>query len=300
MTAKQPDVMDEFRKLMAGLPQPKAPLVAKSEVKAESPPVVTFKKVTKTYGGKKPSTAIKDVTFTVEDLPDIGEFCTILGPSGCGKSTILKLIAGLEPQFPHTNGEVLVFGKPVNGPGSDRGMVFQEYTAFENRSVRDNVAFGLECRGVPRKERHDKADVWIKNVGLDPAKHGDKYPNQLSGGMRQRVAIARTLILDPKILLMDEPFGALDPMTRLRMQDLLVRLWAKSNNTIFFVTHSIDEAVFLGDRIYIMSPSPGTLVEEIKEKRYAEAALEAKARPDFSERVKYIEAKIAKMEGDKI
>ena len=118
--------------------------------------------------------------------------------------------------------------------------------------------------------------------------------------MRQRVAIARTLILDPKILLMDEPFGALDPMTRLRMQDLLIKLWAKSNNTVFFVTHSIDEAVFLGDRIYIIGPSPGTLVEEIKERRYAESALEAKARPDFSERVKYIEAKIAKMEGDKI
>jgi NitT/TauT family transport system ATP-binding protein len=307
MSAKQPDVMDEFRKLQASMVLPTVPATLATPsatpvtpTTVVRPPVVTFKKVTKTYGGAKPSTAIKDVSFVVEDLPDIGEFCAILGPSGCGKSTILKLIAGLEPQFPHTSGEVSIFGKPVNGPGADRGMVFQEYTAFENRTVRDNVAFGLECRGVSRKERHEKADEWIKNVGLDPLKHGDKYPNQLSGGMRQRVAIARTLILDPKILLMDEPFGALDPMTRLRMQDLLIKLWAKSNNTVFFVTHSIDEAVFLGDRIYIIGPSPGTLVEEIKEHRYEEKALEAKARADFSERVKYIEAKIAKMEGDKI
>jgi NitT/TauT family transport system ATP-binding protein len=142
-------------------------------------------------------------------------------------------------------------------------MVFQEYTAFDNRTVLDNVAFGLECSGVPKAERHDRAMKWIAKVGLSPERDALKYPHQLSGGMRQRVAIARTLILNPRIVLMDEPFGALDPMTRLRMQDLLSDLWSKAEATVFFVTHSIEEAVFLGDRIYLFSPAPGTIIEEI-------------------------------------
>ncbi|MBN1344533.1 MAG: ABC transporter ATP-binding protein [Phycisphaerae bacterium] len=230
------------------------------------PPVVAFRKVAKTYGVGRPNafTAIKDVTFVVEDLPGKGEFVCILGPSGCGKSTILRLIAGLAPQHPATEGEVLVQGRPVSGPGADRGMVFQDYTSFDHRTVLDNVTFGLECLGMGRRDRDALGREWIRRVGLDVGSDQDKYPHELSGGMRQRVAIARTLILRPKIILMDEPFGALDPHTRMNMQDLLVTLWRDVEATVFFVTHSIEEAVFLGDRVYVLSNSPGTILRELE------------------------------------
>ncbi|MBI5512080.1 MAG: ABC transporter ATP-binding protein [Deltaproteobacteria bacterium] len=232
---------------------------------AARPHVVQFTKVTKSFGvGRKSFTAIKDVTFTVEDLHGKGEFIPLLGPSGCGKSTVLRLIAGLKPQFPATAGEVLVFGKPVSGPGADRGMVFQDYTSFDHRTVEDNIAFGLECRGVGAAERLKLSREWIEKVGLSVSHDAKKYPHELSGGMRQRVAIARTLILKPRIILMDEPFGALDPTTRLHMQDLIVRLWREQEATVFFVTHSIEEAVYLGDRVYIFSSSPGTLLKEMR------------------------------------
>jgi NitT/TauT family transport system ATP-binding protein len=197
------------------------------------------------------------------DRPNKGEFITLLGPSGCGKSTVLRLIAGLRPQFPATKGTVKVLGKQVDGPGPDRGMVFQDYTSFDNRTVLDNIAFGLECAGVVRKEREDRAREWIGKVGLNPKDDAEKFPHELSGGMRQRVAIARTLILKPRIILMDEPFGALDPVTRLNMQDLLVGLWREQEATVFFVTHSVEEAVYLGDRIYIFSKAPGTIIKEM-------------------------------------
>ncbi len=226
-----------------------------------SVPVVQFTNVSKTYDNGL--TAIRDITFTVEDRPDRGEFVSILGPSGCGKSTILRLIAGLRPQHPATAGTVLVGGAPVTGPGSDRGMVFQDYTAFDHRSVVDNVAFGLECRGVPSAERREQALEWVKRVGLNVDRDADKYPHELSGGMRQRVAIARSLILTPKIILMDEPFGALDPTTRYNMQDLIVKLWHDLHATVFFITHSIEEAVYLGDRVYVMSPAPGTILKQV-------------------------------------
>ncbi len=252
---------------VAPAPAPSAtPAVPSAETHAaERPHVVQFTKVTKSYGeGPKAFTSIKDVSFTVADLPGRGEFITILGPSGCGKSTVLRLIAGLAPQFPQTSGELLVFGKPVTAPGADRGMVFQDYTSFDNRTVEDNIAFGLECRGVPQKERLEQARQWIEKVGLSVARDARKYPHELSGGMRQRVAIARTLILKPRIILMDEPFGALDPTTRLNMQDLIVKLWKDQEATVFFVTHSIEEAVYLGDRAYIFSSSPGTILKEMK------------------------------------
>jgi len=227
-------------------------------------PVVQFRNVTKRYGaGAKAVTAIEDITFTVEDRPNKGEFIAVLGPSGCGKSTVLRLIAGLGPQHPPSAGEVLVVGRPVAGPGADRGMVFQDYTSFDHRTVEDNVAFGLECRGVPARERREQAREWIAKVGLSVATDARKYPHELSGGMRQRVAIARSLILRPRIILMDEPFGALDPATRLSMQDLIVGLWRELEATVFFVTHSIEEAVYLGDRAYIMSSSPGRLLREM-------------------------------------
>jgi NitT/TauT family transport system ATP-binding protein len=224
------------------------------------PNVVDFRGVTKRFGAL---TIIRDVTFSVPDLPNKGEFIAILGPSGCGKSTVLRLIAGLRPHFPATEGTVLVTEKPVARPGSDRSMVFQDYTSFDNRTVEDNVAFGLECRGMPAKERRERAREWIAKVGLNVTRDATKYPSELSGGMRQRVAIARTLILSPRIILMDEPFGALDPTTRLHMQELLVHLWKEAEATVFFVTHSIEEAVYLGDRVYIFSSAPGTIIREM-------------------------------------
>jgi NitT/TauT family transport system ATP-binding protein len=273
-----------------------APTVAPAV--AAAPSIVKFKDVTKTYaiGTKREYTAIKNVTFDVPDLPGIGELVTILGPSGCGKSTVLKQIAGLEPQHPPTSGEVHLYGKPVLGPGADRGMVFQEYTAFDNRTVVENIAFGLECRGMPRNERMELATEWVGKVGLDPKRDTHKYPSQLSGGMRQRVAIARSLILRPRILLMDEPFGALDPMTRLRMQDLLVHLWREIHPTIFFVTHSLEEGVYLGDRVYLFSAAPGTIVEELTVPPPDRPALVMQSEPEFIEKVRYVRDRIAKIE----
>ena len=171
--------------------------------------MVEFRQVTKTYNAGLPNafTAIRDISFAVEDLESKGEFVCVLGPSGCGKSTILRLIAGLEPQHPPTSGEVLVMGRPVVGPGSDRGMVFQDYTSFDHRTVLENVTFGLECLHVPRRQRDELGRRWLARVGLSVSEDADKYPHELSGGMRQRVAIARTLILRPRIILMDEPFG---------------------------------------------------------------------------------------------
>lgn len=249
--------------------------------------VVEFKGVSKTYNVGRPDafTAIRDVSFSIPDLPDKGEFVAILGPSGCGKSTVLRLIAGLTPQHPPTIGSVLVENRPVPGPGPDRGMVFQDYTSFDNRTVLDNIAFGLECRGVSREERHETARTWIGKVGLDVDSDALKYPHELSGGMRQRVAIARTLILHPKIILMDEPFGALDPHTRMQMQDLLVGLWNEVQATVFFVTHSIEESVYLGDRVFIMSRSPGTVLHQIEVEPPNRPALEMQREPAFQETV---------------
>ena len=262
------------------------------------PAVVTFSHVTKTYnaGRSNAFTAIRDVSFVVEDLPNKGEFVCVLGPSGCGKSTILRLIAGLEPQHPPTAGDVLVQGKPVERPGADRGMVFQDYTSFDHRTVLENVTFGLECQGVPRKFRFELGREWISKVGLNVANDERKFPHELSGGMRQRVAIARTLILRPRIILMDEPFGALDPNTRSNMQDLLVRLWKEVHATVFFITHSIEEAVFLGDRVYLMSNSPGTILEEMQIEPPDRPATEMQRQPRFLDTVHYIRDKISKFE----
>lgn len=262
------------------------------------PHVVQFTGVTKTFnlGQANEFTAIKDVTFVVEDLPNKGEFICVLGPSGCGKSTILRLIAGLEPHHPATSGEVLVLGRPVTEPGSDRGMVFQDYTSFDHRTVLENVTFGLECQGVLRREREELGREWIKRVGLNVDKDADKYPHELSGGMRQRVAIARTLILRPRIILMDEPFGALDPMTRMNMQDLLVALWRSVEATVFFVTHSIEEAVFLGDRVYVMSNSPGTILKELTIEPSSRPSREMQRDPRFQETVFFIRDLISQLE----
>ena len=258
-------------------------------------PVVMFENVTKTYnaGSGNAFTAIKDVSFIVDDKPNEGEFIGILGPSGCGKSTILKLIAGLSPQHPPTSGSVCVLGKEVRGPGADRGMVFQDYTSFDHRTVLANVTFGLECHGVGRAIREELGRHWIEQVGLDVVKDAGKYPHELSGGMRQRVAIARSLILKPRVILMDEPFGALDPQTRLNMQDLLVELWRKVEATVFFVTHSIEEAVYLGDRVYVLSSSPGSLVRELEVEPPNRPAAQMQREQTFQDTIFYLRDLIA-------
>jgi NitT/TauT family transport system ATP-binding protein len=244
------------------------------------PDVVVFKNVTKAFGhGPNAKVAIENISFVVEDLPDIGELVTLVGPSGCGKSTLLRSIAGLKPHFPPTKGEVLVFGKPITEPGPDRGLVDQRYSLLPHLTVLENVAFGLKLRGVKRSERLERAAEWVKKVGLDGFE--EKFPSELSGGMQQRVALAATLILGPRILLMDEPFGALDPGIRLRMQELLISLWKEQQATVFLVTHSVEEAVYLGDRVFLMAAKPGRLVEVLKVPRPNESPEESRRKPWF-------------------
>jgi ABC-type nitrate/sulfonate/bicarbonate transport system ATPase subunit len=207
--------------------------------------------------------ALKDVNLDIEDEfssdgRDVGEFRVLLGPSGCGKSTILRLIAGLDHP---SSGEVLVNGHRVTGPGSDRGMVFQKYTSFAWLTVAANIEYGLRIKGTPPAERRQIVDHLVQAVGL--AGFEKAYPHTLSGGMQQRVAIARSLAVRPQVLLMDEPFGALDAQTRNDMQSLLLNIWDETAATILFVTHDVAEAVYLADRIYIVSPRPGTIIEEI-------------------------------------
>jgi ABC-type nitrate/sulfonate/bicarbonate transport system ATPase subunit len=228
---------------------------------AETPNVLELQSVGKTFvtpDGKE-FHAIKDVDLAVKDEEGRGEFRVFLGPSGCGKSTILNIVAGL---FPPSTGQALLRGRPIVGPGPDRGMVFQSYSSYPWLTVVENVAFGLMLRGVPKDEREQVARVWVKKVGLSGSEK--KYPNQLSGGMRQRVAIARTLAVKPQIILMDEPFGALDVQTRLGMQNLINELWEEIEGTILFVTHDIAEAVYLADKIHILSAGPGRIVDEVE------------------------------------
>jgi len=261
---------------------PQATNKANGTQSSSRPDVVVFKNVTKSFGaGPAARVAIQDISFVIEDLPDIGELITIVGPSGCGKSTLLRSIAGLKPHFPPTKGEVLVFDKPVQAPGPDRGLVDQKYSLLPHLNVLENVAFGLKLRGVGRSERRDRAQTWVKKVGLEGSE--DKFPSELSGGMQQRVALAATLILGPRILLMDEPFGALDPGIRLRMQELLMQLWQEQQATVFLVTHSVEEAVYLGDRVFVMAAKPGRLVEILKVPRPSESPEESRRKPWFTD-----------------
>jgi NitT/TauT family transport system ATP-binding protein len=183
-----------------------------------------------------------------------GEFLSIIGPSGCGKTTLLRIIAGLEQ---HTTGEVLINGEQLTEPWSRVGFVFQEYALFPWRSVSENIEFGLEIKNVPKQDRRQRALEYIHKFGIDGFE--DKYPKELSGGMKQRVAIARTLINNPSMILMDEPFGSLDSQTRNTMQEFLLNIWQNSNRTILFVTHNIDEAVFLSNRVIGLSKRPGSI-----------------------------------------
>jgi len=208
--------------------------------------------------------ALKDINLEVEDAfsaagRDIGEFRVLLGPSGCGKSTLLRMVAGLDHP---DSGEILVNGQPVHGPSKDRGMVFQKYTSFPWLTVEDNIAYGLKINGVPEDKRKETVSRLLKAVGL--TEFAGVYPETLSGGMQQRVAIARTLALRPSVILMDEPFGALDAQTRSEMQQLLLQIWDETACTILFVTHDVEEAIYLADRIFIMSSHPGTIVEDVQ------------------------------------
>jgi ABC-type nitrate/sulfonate/bicarbonate transport system ATPase subunit len=246
------------------------------------PPVVEFQNVTVRFGS---FTALHDVSFVVENEPNRGEFVSMIGPSGCGKSTILNLIAGfLQP----TTGQVLVGGKPVMGPGRDRGMIFQQYSSFPHLTVLQNILFGLKINrheiGLDGEASTKRAMELIEQVGLSG--HERKYPHQLSGGQQQRVAIARTLATEPRILLMDEPFSALDEPTRLEMQELLVGLWYRIQPTIFCVTHSITEAVYLSERLWIMTKAPGQIAYDIRDAIPPSVGIPpliAQDRPEFKE-----------------
>jgi ABC-type nitrate/sulfonate/bicarbonate transport system ATPase subunit len=199
-------------------------------------------------------TAVENVAFDVHE----NELCVLLGPSGCGKSTVLRMIAGLEEP---SSGKIILDGREIVGPGRNRGMVFQGYTSFEWLTVQKNVEYGMRLNNVPAPERRERAEHFIELVKLTKFKNA--YPHQLSGGMKQRVAIARTLANDPSILLMDEPFGALDAETRWNMQELLLNILEHSSTTVLLVTHDIDEALFLADRIIFLSRHPGTVRENI-------------------------------------
>jgi len=205
--------------------------------------------------GQKSTLALNDISFQTHRR----EFLCVVGPSGCGKSTLVRILAGLEE---HTSGDVLLQGQPVSEPGSDRGMVFQGYTLFPWLTVRKNVMFGLEVNGKGRFEAEQQALQWLQLIGLE--RFADAYPHQLSGGMKQRVAIVRALANQPRILLMDEPFGALDAQTRARMQAHLLEIWRKIDITIVFITHDLDEAIFLADRILVLSAHPGEVQELIE------------------------------------
>jgi NitT/TauT family transport system ATP-binding protein len=255
------------------------------------PDIIELRDISQSYdGGRK--WVLRDLRFLVEDKPGVGQFVVVLGMSGCGKSTILRYISGLQTP---TSGEVLIRGKPRDD--SIRvGMVFQQYSSFPWLSVLDNVALGLQFKGVPRAQRHERAMEMIRLVGLGGhEKKFAKYPT-LSGGQLQRVAIARSLVADPEILLMDEPFGALDINTRLRMQDLLCEIWSKLQTTVVFVTHDIAEAVYLADEIHIMRATPGKIVERIVVPLPVERSREIKRTPQFTDLVRMVEDRMVAIE----
>lgn len=217
-------------------------------------PKLELRNVRKVFSsnGKPDFVAIDDITISAPE----GEFLVLVGPSGSGKSTLLDLVGGLTTP---TSGEILLDGRPITGPGLDRGVVFQQYALLPWRTARGNVEFGLEAKGIARQQRRAIAEEYLALVGL--AGFGEHYPHELSGGMKQRVAIARSLAYDPEVLLMDEPFAALDAQTRESLQDELLRIWKATGKTILFITHGIDEAIYLGNRVAVLSERPGRIKE---------------------------------------
>jgi NitT/TauT family transport system ATP-binding protein len=220
------------------------------------PVVLELDHLTRSFAGSNgPVTALRDIHFKVHRR----EFVCVIGPSGCGKSTLIRLLAGL---YQPTSGRILLDGAPVSAPGPERGMVFQGYTLFPWSTLVKNVMFGLEMKGLGKPQAEREARQWLSLVGLD--KFADHYPSQISGGMKQRVAIARALAAQPRILLMDEPFGALDAQTRAQMQGHLLEIWRNVDVTILFITHDLDEAIFLADRILVLKANPGEIAEIIE------------------------------------
>ena len=222
--------------------------------------------------------ALKDVTFTLNE----GELLSVLGPSGCGKTTLLNIVAGfLRP----TSGEVSHRGVPIEGPGMDRGMVFQQGALFEWLTVEDNVNFGLRMKKADPAQNRELVEKWLEIVGLQG--FGDTPTYQLSGGMQQRVALARCLVNDPEVILMDEPLGALDALTREKMQSLVLELWKETGKTIIIITHSVEEALLLGERLFVMAPRPGRVHKEYNlpfaEQGLTESLREIKKKPEFSQ-----------------
>ncbi|HYH84906.1 MAG TPA: ABC transporter ATP-binding protein [Pyrinomonadaceae bacterium] len=243
-----------------------------------TPPKLRVQDLSVTYIDRRGNRteAVRDISFDVYDKPDSGEIVVFLGPSGCGKSTILKAVAGL---LPPTRGEVLVDEKLVTDVGRDRGMVFQAYTSFGWLTVRENVEYGLKLQGVAKAKRREVSDRILQQVGL--ADFADRYPKDLSGGMKQRVAIARTLVNNPRVVLMDEPFGALDPQTRWGMQSLLLDVSRAENNTILFVTHDVSEAVYLADTIYLLSTRPAQILHQVDVPAFPVRGIALKSAPEF-------------------
>lgn len=216
---------------------------------------IEAKEVSKVYRSKKgPFVALDSVSFDIRQ----NEFVSFVGPSGCGKSSLLRIVAGLEEA---SSGELHISGREIDGPGADRGMVFQSYTLFPWLTVRENIEFGLTLKGVPLFEKRRIADHFMELVHL--TRFAKSYPKELSGGMKQRVAIARALANNPEVLLMDEPFGALDPQTKGSMQEMLLEVWEKEKTTVVFITHDIEEAIFLSQRVYVMQAHPGTIKETV-------------------------------------
>jgi NitT/TauT family transport system ATP-binding protein len=235
-------------------------------------PLLTVEHVFLRYGGAAPVLALEDVSLDVAQ----NEFCVIVGPSGCGKSSLLYLAAGLTEV---TGGVIRIGGNAVVEPGPDRGMVFQSYTLFPWLTVSANIEYGLKRKNMPPERRSEIVAHYLQEVGLTA--FAGHYPSQLSGGMKQRVAIARALANDPAILLMDEPFGALDSQTRGTMQKLLLRVWERQQKTVLFVTHDIDEAIILADRVLVMTARPGKIKAEIQVDIPRPRSLEAVLEPDF-------------------
>lgn len=260
------------------------------------PDVIELRNINQWYGeGKNKSVILKDVNLLIEDIPNTGQFICLLGPSGCGKSTLLRYVAGLQKP---SEGEIFIHGKPLNG--EHVGMVFQQYSSFPWLTVLENVSLGLELMGVSKKERTEKAMEFIKICDLE--KHKDKFAQYpiLSGGQLQRVAIARSLVSNPNLLLMDEPFGALDVNTRLKMQDMILTIWERlwkvnTATTIVFVTHDIPEAVYLATNIYIMSANPGQIAYHIPIKLPFDHTREVKRNPQFVKYVYDIEDKMMEL-----
>ncbi len=257
MSAPTPDPKNvPIRDLLPDYREQSPEVAARFARVRERPVILSIRDLEKSFGRGDATTAVfGGVSFEVHRR----EFFCVVGPSGCGKSTLIRIVAGLDEA---TGGEVLLDGQQVDGPGPDRGMVFQGYTLFPWLTVKGNVMFGLKTRGKSSRQADAEAHQWLDLVGLDA--FAEAYPHELSGGMKQRVAIARALANEPRILIMDEPFGALDAQTRAQMQSYLLQIWKNVDVTILFITHDLDEAAYLSDRILVMGANPGRVMETIE------------------------------------